>query len=137
MSSPKAPQRQVPPTPQAGAPLGEGTKPPWLQLAVGKTRRALLTVFRRGFIREQLKYRRGACRQCGACCRLAFPCPFLNSKKLCVIYNLVRPAACKCFPIDPRDLKDVGGTCGFHFVGATEAAADAQAGRAPGRHPQQ
>lgn len=85
-------------------------------VALGKLRRAWLCTFRPGYVRDQLARRRGACLQCGKCCRLAFRCPMLTSSNKCLIYGLARPANCTRFPVDPRDLEEVGHDCGYHFV---------------------
>jgi len=78
-----------------------------------KFRRFYLTHFRPGYVREQESRRRGECRRCGLCCRIAVKCWFLKDGNHCVIYSQ-RPAQCRAFPIDPRDLRNVP-SCGFHF----------------------
>jgi hypothetical protein len=84
---------------------------------VGKLRRSWLTTFRPGYVRAQRARRRGSCRQCGRCCRLGFRCPLLTRRNRCAIYHVVRPANCTRFPIDSRDLSEVGGQCGYRFPG--------------------
>lgn len=84
----------------------------------GKVRRWLLDKFKKDFIRRQLDCRVGECRQCGKCCSLVYRCPFLKKvgdKQLCRIYEY-RPAQCRHFPIDKRDLKEAGTTCGYSFI---------------------
>ncbi len=83
----------------------------------GKLRRAWLTSFRPGYVREQRQRRQGQCRQCAKCCRLVFRCPFLLRNNRCLVYGLVRPASCTAFPIDLRDIRDVDGVCGYSFPG--------------------
>jgi hypothetical protein len=39
----------------------------------------------------------------------------LTRDNRCRIYNLARPANCRLFPLDPRDLRDVKGECGYYF----------------------
>ena len=39
----------------------------------------------------------------------------LRRDNRCRIYNLARPANCMLFPLDPRDLRDVKGGCGYYF----------------------
>ena len=96
------------------------TVPPqsfWQALA-GKARRAFLCLFRTSYVRQSLKRREGECDMCGKCCRIAFDCPFLEIHETharCRIYHLGRPTPCQAFPIDPRDLRDVGGACSFRF----------------------
>lgn len=86
----------------------------------GKLRRFGLVHFRTGYVRRQISVRRGACRQCGACCNLLFTCPMLTKQKRCLVYGTCRPQACKVFPIDQRDIDEVklyGGRCGYRFNG--------------------
>lgn len=83
----------------------------------GKFRRFFLDKFKLGFIRRQLSSRQGQCLMCGRCCSLVYRCPFLvreGDLQVCSIYR-IRPAQCRHFPIDPRDLKEVRGTCGYRF----------------------
>ena len=86
----------------------------------GKTRRFYLVHFRKGYVKRQLKLRRGQCRQCARCCNLIFKCPLLSKEGLCLSYDKYRWAVCKVFPIDQRDIDDIavcGGRCGYHFKG--------------------
>ncbi len=92
------------------------------QLIWGKLRRTWLTTFRLGYVRAQQAHRRGACLQCGNCCRLAIRCPMLTRDNRCRIYHLVRTGSCRFFPLDPRDLQDVPGPCGYHFVDGASSA---------------
>ena len=82
----------------------------------GKLRRIYLTTFRAGYVREQNRRRKGECRQCGSCCRLLFRCFSLTPDDLCRTYSR-RSAVCSTFPIDERDLRDVGPHCGYYFDG--------------------
>ena len=85
--------------------------------ARGKLRRFFLDKFRMDFIRRRLALRRGECKQCGKCCSLVYRCPFLQKqgdKFVCRIYD-IRPAQCRHFPIDRRDLKEVASICGYWF----------------------
>ncbi len=84
----------------------------------GKLRRVYLVHFRKGYVKRQLKLRKGQCRQCAQCCSLAFTCPMLTRRKLCRTYRKGRWKVCKLFPIDQRDIDDVaisGGQCGYCF----------------------
>ena len=86
--------------------------------ARGKLRRIWLAHFRKGYVKRQLSIRQGACRQCGTCCNLLFPCPLLTKEALCRIYDTCRDKVCKVFPIDQRDIHEVelyGGHCGYSF----------------------
>jgi hypothetical protein len=83
----------------------------------GKVRRASLWLFRPRWVRRQAERRRGSCRQCARCCRLLVCCPHLRDDNRCAIYGSGRPPNCTSFPIDRRDLKDVGWQCGYYWPG--------------------
>ncbi len=61
--------------------------------------------------------RRGACNNCGACCKLPNPCLFLRYRETgesyCGIYKL-RPLNCRKYPRTARELITAD-TCGFWF----------------------
>ena len=94
------------------------------QLVRGKVRRFRLAHTRRGraYIRRMEERRRGECRRCGACCRLVHRCLFLrmaDGVASCTIHKY-RPANCRIFPVDERDLADrdliaPSLSCGFFF----------------------
>ncbi|HAM36788.1 MAG TPA: hypothetical protein DEB40_12330 [Elusimicrobia bacterium] len=90
---------------------------------MGKLRRFALARMKESYISRMLQRREGECRRCGLCCRLLFECPFLQSlpdgTSRCRIHAR-RPANCKFFPIDERDLRDrdslgAQAPCGFKF----------------------
>jgi hypothetical protein len=84
----------------------------------GKFRRWYLVQLRKEYVLRQILVREGSCRQCGICCNLLFTCPLLTNRRTCLIYNTCRPAVCKIFPIDQRDIHEIelcGGTCGYRF----------------------
>ena len=87
--------------------------------AQGKLRRFVITNFRKGETVAALALRRGECNRCGACCELVFKCPFLRQNaggaSLCGIYEN-RPNSCRLFPIEPRDIEEVRGTCSYYFI---------------------
>lgn len=87
--------------------------------AQGKIRRFVNTTFRKQEVIEQLALRRGDCNRCGACCELLFKCPFLKKNSdgtsMCGIYEN-RPNQCRMFPIEPRDIQEVKGTCSYYFI---------------------
>jgi len=92
--------------------------PHWLQFR-GQARRYWLGKFGRSYIAQSLLRRRGHCQQCGMCCTLGRACPFLTRDRRCLIYGRLRPAACRHFPIDERDIEDVarrGGHCSYSFI---------------------
>ena len=85
---------------------------------IGKARRFWLVHFKTQYVQKQLLIRQGDCRQCGFCCNLLFTCPMLTIPGRCLVYGSCRPAACKVFPIDQRDIYEVslcGGHCGYYF----------------------
>ena len=88
----------------------------------GVLRRFWLVHFRPGYVREMAGRLRGECTRCGDCCRILHRCMFLKEGAHCSIYSK-RPAQCRSFPIDERDLADVP-TCAFWFepAGAPETA---------------
>ena len=63
--------------------------------------------------------REGECRNCGACCKFLFKCPFLisdtngSSKGICVIYEL-RPPQCRKYPRTKSE--KVHEPCGYCFA---------------------
>jgi len=88
---------------------------------INKIRRFYLVHFRKEYVRKQLSLRQGQCQQCGRCCSLVYRCPLLTKDGLCITYGKWRPAVCKVFPIDQRDIDEIatlGGKCGYSFEGA-------------------
>jgi hypothetical protein len=87
--------------------------------AQGKIRRFVNTNFRKAETVAALSLRRGECNRCGACCELVFKCPFLkknaDGSSTCGIYEN-RPNSCRLFPIEPRDIMEVRGTCSYYFI---------------------
>ncbi|WP_419785523.1 hypothetical protein [Pseudodesulfovibrio sp.] len=86
--------------------------------ATGKARRFFLVHFRKKYVRTQLSAREGNCRQCGACCNMLFTCPLLTNTGRCIAYGVCRPGSYRVFPIDQRDIDEVGkcgGRCGYNF----------------------
>src|SRR5687768_9327420 len=87
--------------------------------AHGKLRRFVNISFRKQDVVAALALRRGECNRCGACCELVFKCPFLKKNgdgtSLCGIYEN-RPNSCRLFPIEPRDIQEVRGTCSYYFI---------------------
>ena len=84
----------------------------------GKVKRFLLVKLRPAAMRASVSRRKGECRRCGACCSIAFRCPSLRERNQCAIYE-TRYEQCRWFPIDARDLKYLGDTCGFYFEDET------------------
>lgn len=56
--------------------------------------------------------RAGACKRCGACCKLPVRCMFYSDSG-CKIYG-ARPLQCRKFPRTEREQKVVSG-CGYKF----------------------
>ena len=108
--------------------------PPWCRFpvrrakakmdqGVGKLRRIAYARMREVYVARMQLSRLGACRRCGRCCRLLFKCPFLQTFSdgtcSCAIHGR-RPASCRLFPIDERDLRerdsvDARTPCGYRF----------------------
>jgi hypothetical protein len=84
----------------------------------GKGRRFVQASLSRQDHDALLARRRGECKRCGGCCKLAFRCPFLRTdgegKASCRIYGL-RFAQCRLFPLHAVDLREVPGQCGYRF----------------------
>lgn len=88
----------------------------------GKIRRFYYSLLRSYYIKKQLLKRKGTCIRCGACCSLAFLCPYLSSKdgmQSCKVYNY-RAGNCRVFPMNHADLKErdlilPGTKCGYSF----------------------
>ena len=75
----------------------------------GGFRRTFLLLFRPGYVQARLAARRGACRRCGACCQINWPCRHLFFEKGlagCRLYGTLQPRICRQFPIDEGDLAD-------------------------------
>jgi len=99
------------------------TKSRFFLHSVGKTRRFFLVHCRRRYVQRQLVIRKGACRQCGTCCNLLFTCPMLSNGGRCFAYGTCRPQVCKVFPIDERDIREIGQCgkqCGYFFLEENE-----------------
>jgi hypothetical protein len=87
--------------------------------AQGKVRRFVNSTFRKKEVARAVAQRRGDCNRCGACCEILFKCPFLkkhdDGSSTCGVYEN-RPEQCRLYPIEPRDLKEVRGSCSFYFI---------------------
>ena len=117
-----------------GASFHMSKLPPWcgftivqvkvkVNQGVGKLRRIALARLKEEYIVRMQQKRLGACRRCGLCCRLLFRCPFLQTHSdgtcRCIIHGQ-RPASCRLFPIDERDLRERDSVnakipCGYRF----------------------
>ncbi len=85
--------------------------------AAGKIRRFYKSHFRKGEVEEMMRFREGECGRCGRCCKILFRCPFLVEQErttYCMIYEK-RFSQCRLYPIEPRDMLEVGGECAFTF----------------------
>jgi hypothetical protein len=87
--------------------------------AQGKVRRFVNSNFRKKEVKASLAQRQGNCNRCGACCEILFKCPFLkkheDGSSTCGVYEN-RPEQCRLYPIEPRDLREVRGSCSFYFI---------------------
>ncbi|MFH1421279.1 MAG: hypothetical protein ABIH42_00965 [Planctomycetota bacterium] len=94
-----------------------------LTLFWGKLRRFYYHTVRPGYVRDNIGRREGECQRCGACCRLAHLCYYLEfddkGLAMCKAYRR-RAQNCRVFPIDERDINDrnlilPNVSCGYHF----------------------
>lgn len=85
----------------------------------GKIRRFYLSHFRKDYIEDQLKRRKGICNMCGRCCQLGYRCIYLTDDNVCSVYQRhrwLRPVQCAAFPIDSKDMGEMDNPqCGFYF----------------------
>jgi len=91
---------------------------------IGKIKRFILGHAAQAYVQQQERRRRGECRRCGACCRLLFACPFLQTlgdgNTRCRIHAR-RPRNCRIFPLDEACLRERDAVlpdrrCGYIFV---------------------
>ena len=85
------------------------TFPARIVLAWGVVRRTVLHLCRPNYIRSMHATRQGACKRCGACCRLVVECPHVCDEAgmaACRRHKRTRLPNCVNFPIDRRDLAD-------------------------------
>jgi len=95
-----------------------------LTQAVGKIRRFYKSTFTLRKAVQLTELRRGECNRCGRCCKILFRCPFLREEAgaySCRIYGH-HFTACKLFPLEPKDIAELGGECTFYFVTPQQAA---------------
>jgi Fe-S-cluster containining protein len=87
---------------------------------IGKLRRHYLVFFRPKKVERMLEKRTGACTRCGVCCQLGFACAHFDTEtRLCTVHEC-KPAVCRTFPLDfrdiaDRDLQNPNIPCGFRF----------------------
>lgn len=81
-------------------------------------RRRYLLIFRRSYIEKSLKERKGACLQCGTCCRTMLMCPYLKDGNTCELYPDKLRETCLRYPFDTKDqeLSETIGKCGYCWV---------------------
>jgi Fe-S-cluster containining protein len=89
----------------------------------GKARRFVQANVVRQDTEALLARRHGECNRCGACCKIAFRCPFLktdqNGDSSCRIYGL-RFTQCRLYPLHASDLLELKGQCSYTFETAPE-----------------
>jgi hypothetical protein len=115
--------------------IGRKVRKSWVQ-GWGKVRRFCLSALRRDLVRNKVSRRRGECVRCGACCRLVFKCPALYYQEDGTAgcrYHQLRPANCRVFPLDERDLAERDmvmpeRSCGFYFTAVEGESASREAG---------
>ena len=86
-------------------------------------RRKFYLIFRKGYVKRQLKNRKGSCNHC-SCCDMKFfgfynyNCKYHNKEtKKCKIYNTKQwPYLCQSYPFDEKDKWDrFKDKCGFYW----------------------
>ena len=61
------------------------------------------------YVKEQLRLRKGDCKDCGGkCCIMTRKCPYVDENGYCKIYKTSMPKFCMVFPIDETDIKLAG-----------------------------
>lgn len=93
-----------------------------MRQGTGKVRRFVAHTLRKKHVAHCLEIRQGECARCGACCKLLFKCPFLDTmpdgSTSCRIHEK-RPMNCRIFPLDMKDIAERGffmdKPCGYHF----------------------
>jgi Fe-S-cluster containining protein len=99
--------------------------------ARGKVRRFVQAKVLREDTAELLAKRHGECNRCGACCKILFRCPFLDTdatgEYTCRIYEK-RFAQCRLFPLHAQDLRELDGQCSYTFVSEPSEAPAASVG---------
>jgi hypothetical protein len=87
--------------------------------ARGKVRRFVQANILREDTEALVAKRRGECNRCGACCKILFRCPFLDTdadgQYTCRIYEK-RFAQCRLFPLHAADLLELRDECSYSFA---------------------
>ena len=84
-------------------------------------RRKFYVKFRKKYVLESLKKRKGKCRACGCCATMLFPCEYYDKKtKLCRLWEEkgkeAIPYLCKLYPFDEKDKIIYSKiNCGFYW----------------------
>jgi hypothetical protein len=106
--------------------------PDWTLVSLqvrGKVRRFVQANVLREDTEALAAKREGECNRCGACCKILFRCPFLDTdadgQYTCRIYER-RFAQCRLFPLHAADLLELRGECSYSF-----APEPARSGRDP------
>ncbi|OGS20424.1 MAG: hypothetical protein A2252_10320 [Elusimicrobia bacterium RIFOXYA2_FULL_39_19] len=82
-----------------------------------KIRRHFKVYLTKKYFEKHKEKKTGNCKRCGNCCKIWYKCPFLEFKSkeaTCKIYKH-RPAVCRIFPLNRKDLEEISTKCGFHF----------------------
>lgn len=79
----------------------------FLSQVLRKMRRSYFSIFKKEYVRENMRRREGDCNRCGACCELVYKCPFVARDKddmaYCRVYGSFQPASCRNYPFDEVD----------------------------------
>ncbi len=84
-------------------------------------RRVFYYKFKRKYIIENLKKRKGKCKRCGCCSTKIFSCKYFDTKsKECIIWKLEGydsiPFHCQAYPFDEKDKTSFAKlNCGFYW----------------------
>jgi Fe-S-cluster containining protein len=85
----------------------------------GKVRRFVQATVLKQDTDALLAKRQGECNRCGACCKILFKCPFLDTdadgQYTCRIYDK-RFAQCRLYPLHAKDLLELQGQCSYTFA---------------------
>jgi len=84
-------------------------------------RRLFYIRFRRKYVAEQLRKRKGTCKNCGCCATMIIPCKHFDKKKgECIFWQKhghgALPPVCLAYPFDEKDkTKFAKKNCAFYW----------------------
>lgn len=88
--------------------MGKSIRLPLLTELKIRARHYYYNLFKKRYIAEALKKRKGSCKNCGRCCRVLFfgffKCPLFDADhNKCKVYGEGMPKSCKRYPFDRGD----------------------------------